>query len=174
GNIASNVATCAQILPMHNDCTLSFLPLSHIFGRMADYLMFSVGATIAYAESIEKLVDNFSEVRPTFVFSVPRIYEKVYAGVIENARAAGGIKYQLFLWARVVADHAATARLAGKSLGPSLAIQNAIAQRLVFSKLRARLGGHMRYFVSGGAPLAPEINKFFYAANLYILEGYGL
>jgi long-chain acyl-CoA synthetase len=174
GNIASNVATCGHMLPMADDITLSFLPLSHIFGRMADYLMFSVGASICYAESMDKLLQNFGEVRPTFVFSVPRVYEKVYAGVIENARKGGAVTYRLFLWARGVADRAATVRLAGKPLTGLLAIQNALAQRLVFSKLRARMGGRMRYFVSGGAPLASEIARFFYAANLNVLEGYGL
>ena len=174
GNIASNVAASRELLPMRDEITLSFLPLSHIFGRMADYLMFAVGATIAYAESIDKLIQNFSEVHPTFIFSVPRIYEKVYAGAIENARKGGALKYRLFQWARGVGDRAASERLAGRQPTGMLALQNAIAQRLVFSKLRARMGGHMRIFVSGGAPLASEIAKFFYAADLVILEGYGL
>jgi long-chain acyl-CoA synthetase len=174
GNIASNVAASRQLLPMQEEITLSFLPLSHIFGRMADYLMFSVGAEICYAESIDKLLQNFGEVHPTFVFSVPRIYEKVYAGAIDNARKGGALKYRLFQWARRVGDRAASERLAGRQPTGALALQNAIAQRLVFSKLRARMGGRMRIFVSGGAPLASEIAKFFYAADLVILEGYGL
>ncbi|HZS62415.1 MAG TPA: long-chain fatty acid--CoA ligase [Gemmatimonadaceae bacterium] len=174
GNIASNVATCRQLLPMRDETTLSFLPLSHIFGRMADYLMFGVGAQICYAESIDKLLQNFGEVRPTFVFSVPRIYEKVYAGVMENARKGGALKWQLFQWARGVADRAAGERLAGRQPTGLLALQNAIAQRLVFAKLRARMGGRMRIFVSGSAPLAADIQRFFYAADLLVLEGYGL
>jgi len=174
GNIASNVAASRQLLPMQEEVTLSFLPLSHIFGRMADYLMFSVGAEICYAESIDKLLQNFGEVHPTFVFSVPRIYEKVYAGAIENARKGGALKYRLFQWARRVGDRAASERLAGRQPTGALALQNAIAQRLVFSKLRARMGGRMRIFVSGSAPLAPEVAKFFYAADLGVLEGYGL
>ncbi|HSY80844.1 MAG TPA: long-chain fatty acid--CoA ligase [Gemmatimonadaceae bacterium] len=174
GNIASNVAASRQLLPMQEEVTLSFLPLSHIFGRMADYLMFSVGAEICYAESIDKLLQNFGEVHPTFVFSVPRIYEKVYAGAIENARKGGALKYRLFQWARRVGDRAASERLAGRQPTGALALQNAIAQRLVFSKLRARMGGRMRIFVSGSAPLAPEVAKFFYAADLVVLEGYGL
>jgi long-chain acyl-CoA synthetase len=174
GNIASNVAASRELLPMRDEVTLSFLPLSHIFGRMADYLMFAVGAEICYAESIDKLLQNFGEVHPTFVFSVPRIYEKVYAGAIENARKGGALKYRLFQWARGVGDRAASERLAGRQPTGALALQNAIAQRLVFSKLRARMGGRMRIFVSGGAPLASEIAKFFYAADLVVLEGYGL
>ncbi|HTA75241.1 MAG TPA: long-chain fatty acid--CoA ligase [Gemmatimonadaceae bacterium] len=174
GNIASNVAAARELLPMQDEVTLSFLPLSHIFGRMADYLMFSVGAEICYAESIDKLLQNFGEVHPTFVFSVPRIYEKVYAGAIENARKAGAFKYRLFQWARRVGDRAASERLAGRQPTGALALENAIAQRLVFSKLRARMGGRMRIFVSGSAPLAPEVAKFFYAADLVVLEGYGL
>jgi long-chain acyl-CoA synthetase len=174
GNIASNVAASRELLPMQDEVTLSFLPLSHIFGRMADYLMFSVGAEICYAESIDKLLQNFGEVHPTFVFSVPRIYEKVYAGAIENARKGGALKYRLFQWARRVGDRAASERLAGRQPTGALALQNAIAQRLVFSKLRARMGGRMRIFVSGSAPLASEVAKFFYAADLVVLEGYGL
>ena len=174
GNIASNVAASRELLPMQDEVTLSFLPLSHIFGRMADYLMFSVGAEICYAESIDKLLQNFGEVHPTFVFSVPRIYEKVYAGAIENARKGGALKYRLFQWARRVGDRAASERLAGRQPTGALALENAIAQRLVFSKLRARMGGRMRIFVSGSAPLASEVAKFFYAADLVVLEGYGL
>ena len=175
-NIVSNVGAAARLLPViGSDSCLSFLPLSHIFERMAGhYLMFSVGASICYAESIEALMTNFSEVRPTIVFSVPRIYEKVYAGAQETAISAGGLKKHIFFWARAVADRWADVRLAGQTPDPWLAARYALAQRLVFSKVRARVGGRVRYFVSGGAPLAPEINKFFYSIGLVILEGYGL
>lgn len=175
-NIFSNVMASADRVPFPGqDVGLSFLPLSHIFERMAGhYLMFHVGCSIAYAESIDTVPVNMLEVRPTLVCSVPRLYEKMYARVLENALAGGGAKARIFFWARAVADRWADEKLAGRTPKGMLAIQYAIAQKLVFSKLKQRTGGRLRYFVSGGAPLAPEINKFFYAAGLTILEGYGL
>jgi long-chain acyl-CoA synthetase len=173
-NFHSNVAVCADVLPFRNDVALSFLPLSHVFERMGDYLMMACGVSIAYAESIDTVPTNMQEVRPTVMMSVPRLYEKMYARVLENALAGGQIKKRIFFWARNVADKWANETLAGRTPGGLLALAYRIAQRLVFSKLKARTGGRMRYFVSGGAPLAPEINKFFYAAGLTILEGYGL
>jgi len=117
---------------------------------------------------------NLVEVRTTLVLSVPRLYGKMFARVLENALAGGGAKKRIFFWARAVAERWADVRLAGGTPRGLLAVQYALAQRLVFSKLKARTGGRLRYFVSGGAPLAPDINKFFYAAGLVILEGYGL
>jgi long-chain acyl-CoA synthetase len=175
-NIFSNVAASRVAVPFEgNDTCLSFLPLSHIFERMAGhYLMFATGTSIAYAESVDTVPLNLSEVRPTLVLSVPRLYEKMYARVLESALSGGAVKKQIFFWARGVADRWADVTLAGGTPAGLLAVQYKIAQRLVFSKLQARTGGRLRYFVSGGAPLAPEINKFFYAAGLVILEGYGL
>ncbi len=175
-NIYSNVmAGAAQIPFAGKDSCLSFLPLSHIFERMAGhYLMLHTGTSIAYAESIDTVPVNMQEVKPTLVLSVPRLYEKMYARVLENALSGGAIKKQIFFWARGVAEKWADEKLAGREPGGMLARKYGIAQKLVFSKLKARTGGQLRYFVSGGAPLAPEINKFFYAAGLVILEGYGL
>ncbi|HEU4586063.1 MAG TPA: long-chain fatty acid--CoA ligase [Gemmatimonadaceae bacterium] len=175
GNIASNVAAVTRAIPFRDDdVSLSFLPLSHILERMFDYLMFAVGVSIAYVESMDTIVDNMGEIRPTIVVSVPRIYEKIYARVLENALSAGGAKKQIFFWARKVGEQWADETLAGRKPGSWLAMRYAIARKLVFSKLAERVGGRLRYFVSGGAPLATEINKFFYAAGLVILEGYGL
>jgi len=175
-NIWSNVMASTTAVPFAGqDTGLSFLPLSHIFERMAGhYLMFHVGCSIAYAESIDTVAVNLQEVRPTLVCAVPRVYEKLYARVLDSALAGSAIKKQIFFWARGVADKWADERLAGHEPAGFLAFKYRIALKLVFSKLQARTGGNLRYFVSGGAPLAPEINKFFYAAGLTILEGYGL
>ncbi len=174
-NIFSNVEAGRACIPFGgDDVALSFLPLCHIFERMGDYLFFATGTSIAYAESFESVPFNLAEVRPTICFSVPRLYEKMYARVLENALAGSAVKRQIFFWARAVAERWANATLADRRPGPLTTIGYAIAQRLVFSKLHARVGGRMRYFVSGGAPLAPEINRFFFAAGLTILEGYGL
>jgi long-chain acyl-CoA synthetase len=175
-NIFSNVEAARQVLPFRDDeVSLSILPLSHIFERMAGhYLMLAVGASIAYAESTDTVPANLLEVRPSFLLSVPRLYEKFYARVLENALAGSAIKKRIFFWARAVADTWSDRRLAGRPVGPVLALEHALAHRLVFSKLGERMGGRLRVFVSGGAPLAPEINKFFYGAGLMILEGYGL
>jgi long-chain acyl-CoA synthetase len=175
-NIFSNVRAARAVVPfVGQDICLSFLPLSHIFERMAGhYMMLDTGTSIAYAESMEKVRDNLPEVRPTLVLSVPRLYEKMYAAVLDKALSGSFVKKQIFFWARRVADRWADMKLSGVEPKGVLAVQYAIAQKLVFSKLKARTGGRLRYFVSGGAPLAPEINKFFYAAGLVILEGYGL
>ncbi len=176
-NLYSNVMASASCIPFESsgDVCLSFLPLSHIFERMAGhYLMHHVGCSIAYAESIDTVPIDMQTVRPTLVLSVPRLYEKMYARVLENALSGGAVKKRIFYWARGVAERWADVKLAGDEPKGLLARQYAIAQKLVFSKLQARTGGRLRYFVSGGAPLAPEINKFFYAAGLVILEGYGL
>ena len=175
-NLYSNVMLAAVQIPFAGkDVCLSFLPLSHIFERMAGhYLMFQVGCSIAYAESMDTVPIDMQTVRPTIVLSVPRLYEKMYARVLENALSGGAVKKRIFFWARAVAERWADVKLAGGTPRGLLALQYRIAQRLVFSKLQQRTGGRLRYFVSGGAPLAPEINKFFYAAGLVILEGYGL
>ena len=175
-NIFSNVQAARKAIPFEGaDTCLSFLPLSHIFERMGGhYLMWATGTSIAYAESIDTVPVNLAEVKPTIVLSVPRLYEKMYARVLETALTGGFLKKKIFFWARGVADRWATEKLAGRTPAGLLARQYAIAQKLVFAKLKARTGGRLRYFVSGGAPLAPEINKFFYAAGLEILEGYGL
>jgi len=175
-NIHSNVvATSMMITFASTDVGLSFLPLSHIFERtIGHYLMFSMGTSIAYAESMAALPDNMIEVRPTLMASVPLLYERMYSRVLEAATTGGGIKKAIFNWARGVGEEWADMKLAGRTPTGMLALRYAIAERLVFSKLKARTGGRIRYMISGGAPLPAEINKFFYAAGLTILEGYGL
>jgi long-chain acyl-CoA synthetase len=170
-NLSSNVLAASRVLPLDDrDVTLSFLPLSHVFQRMVDYLLFSRGCLIAYARSIDSVPDDLKEIRPTIVVSVPRLYEKVYAKVT----SAEGLKGALIGWARGVGDRWARAKLAGRTPSLGVRIQYALAYRLVFSKIAAGVGGKLRYFVSGGAPLAPDINRFFFSAGVVILEGYGL
>jgi len=174
-NIYSNVKASESKVPVRaGEVALSFLPLSHIFERMGDYLFFNCGVSIAYAESIDTVPLNLSEVKPHFCMSVPRLFEKMYARVLENAVSGGAVKATIFRWAVGVADKWADEKLAGREPGGLLAWKYGVAQKLVFSKLQERTGGRLRYFVSGGAPLNPSINKFFYAAGLKILEGYGL
>jgi long-chain acyl-CoA synthetase len=175
-NIFFNVMSALQSFSIGpTDSTVSFLPLSHIFERMAGhYLMFHSGATIHYAESVDTVPANLIEVGPTIVTSVPRLYEKMYARVLESALAGGAIKKRIFFWAKDVGERWADHVLAGKRPPTLLNQQYALARRLVFSKLKARTGGHLRFFVSGGAPLPADIAKFFYSAGLPILEGYGL
>ena len=175
-NIYSNVQASLQVLPFNlgHEVALSFLPLCHSFERMGDYCYWAVGAAIHYVEGFDLVPICLQEARPTFAMSVPRLYEKMYARAFENALASGAIKKRIFFWARGVADRWADVKLSGREPSGPVAWQYALAQKLVFSKISARTGGRMRYFVSGGAPLAAEINKFFYAAGLTILEGYGL
>jgi long-chain acyl-CoA synthetase len=170
-NLTSNVMAARRVLAIDNrDVTLSFLPLSHVFQRMVDYLLFSQGCLIAYARSLDTVSDDLKAIRPTIVVSVPRLYEKVFAKVT----GATGVKGKLVGWARRVGDAWAEATLAGRQPGAILRAQYRLAYRLVFSKIYAGVGGRLRYFVSGGAPLAPDINRFFFSAGIMILEGYGL
>lgn len=174
-NVHSNVIACQQVFRSSvTDTALSFLPLSHIFERTGAYFLFASGVRIAYAESVDTVPVNMSEIKPSLMLSVPRLYEKIYARVLENAVSSGGLKKRIFFWAKAVGERWADERLAGRDAGGLLGLQYGIAQKLVFSKLRERTGGNVRFFISGGAPLSPEIAKFFYSAGLIILEGYGL
>ncbi|HMA44796.1 MAG TPA: long-chain fatty acid--CoA ligase [Gemmatimonadales bacterium] len=174
-NIWSNVQGGLQALPLQpTDECLAMLPLSHVYERMVDYTLLSAGVIINYAESFDKVAQNLGEVRPTIVLSVPRLYEKVYARVLENALSGSGLKRRIFLWAKRAGEDWATLVLDQRPIPAGLALKHKIADRLVFAKLRARTGGRIRYFISGSAPLSPEIAKFFFSAGLPVLEGYGL
>jgi len=176
-NIVSNVhgglAAFGDFGP--SDVALSFLPLCHIFERMGGhYLLLQQGVTIAYAESVEKVPANMTEVRPTLMLSVPRLYEKMYARVNEKVAADSPLKQRIFRWALGVGRKVFQAQVEHRTPGALLRAQHALADRLVFGTIRARTGGRLRLFISGGAPLAREIAEFFGAVGLLILEGYGL
>ncbi len=170
-NLASNVRASLLAIPVSpSDVTLSFLPLSHVLQRMVDYLLLHRGCTIAYARSLQTVPEDLKAVRPTIVVSVPRLYEKIYNRVME----ARGIRGALVQWDREVGQAKVREVEAGRTLGLLSRIAYSVADRLVFRKLRETLGGRLRFFVSGGAPLSPDINRFFYSAGVTILEGYGL
>ena len=157
------------------DSAVSVLPLSHIFERMAGHFMLiSRGVSVAYAESVDTFAADLAAVRPTIVFAVPRLFERIYARVIDAAVAGGALKRVIFFQARDVALRWARGLVSGTKASPWLALQHGLYDRLVYAKLRARTGGRIRFFVSGGAPLNAEIAEFFLGAGLPVLEGYGL
>lgn len=175
-NFLANCRSVEQILPVtEDDVCLSFLPLSHSFERMAGYYVpVYLGSTIAYAESVEKVRDNLKEVRPTFMASVPRIYEKFHAAILDNVKNSFPVKRKIFEWSFSVGREMSRYIIARKDPPPALAFKYKVADRLVFQKIKENVGGRLKYFVSGGAPLAQEINEFFHALGIIILEGYGL
>jgi len=174
-NFCSNVKAALQRVPFgEDDEHLSFLPLAHAFERTAGYsAILAAGGTINYAESIEAVSQNLQEVRPTVMISVPRMFEKVYNRVTKQASEGGVVKQKLFEWAVETGEQFAAAEQTGTA-GPWLKAQNALAHQLVFSKLHEKLGGRLKFAVSGGAPLPEEIGVFFQAAGITIIEGYGL
>ena len=172
GNFMANVRQCLEVFDLGpTDISLSFLPLSHVFERCPGFFtMMTAGVTIAYAESIERVPDNLREVRPTVVCSVPRVYEKMYARILDTVAMGSPLRKQLFWWA----VRAGRASVAGPSPRGAHGIRMKLAHALVFKKLHARVGGRLRFFISGSAPLAREIAEFFWGAGIPILEGYGL
>jgi len=174
-NIWSNVQAVLQMIPIGGgDECLSMLPLSHSYERMVDYTLFQAGVIINYAESFDTVAANLGEVKPTVVLSVPRLYEKVYARVLENALSGSVVKRKIFFWAKRAGEQWATLALAGLPIPGGLGFKKKLADKLVFSKLQARTGGRIRFFVSGAAPLSADIAKFFFSAGLPVIEGYGL
>ena len=176
GNIASNVASCLEVYALTPaDTCLSFLPLSHIFERMAGlYAMLAGGATIAYAENMEAVGANATEVHPTILTGVPRFYEKVYAKVMDSVSKRPPVMQRLFHWGLARGRARARAHFAGRALSPLAELEARLADRLVGRVIRERMGGRLRYGISGGAPLNPSVLEFFFAIGIPILEGYGL
>jgi long-chain acyl-CoA synthetase len=153
---------------------LLFLPLAHSFARLEAFLGVYRGLCTAFAENLEKVGDNLKEVRPHFICSVPRVFEKVYAKILAGVEAGPASKKKIFDWAIGVGREVSRHQQRGQPLPPALRLKRAIAHKLVFSKLHAALGGRLQWAISGGAPLSREIAEFFHAAGILILEGYGL
>ena len=166
-------AQAIEILSI-DDLHFLWLPLSHSFGKMLEAVQLQIGFPTAVDGRMDKIVENLAVVRPTFMAGPPRIFEKVHSSVVQTMEEEGGVKLTLFRWAFGVGDRMSRARLAGTQPGWSLRTQNALADRLVLAKVRDRLGGRIRFMVSGSAALSPDVARWFHAADLLVLEGYGL
>jgi long-chain acyl-CoA synthetase len=175
-NLISNIEDATSVLHVNDkDTLLSFLPLSHIFERMAGhYLSCYHSCMVAYAESIDTVAQNLGEIKPTVMISVPRLYEKIYARVIDSVESGPPLKRKIFYWALGIGKEYIHLVMDKKPIPATLGFKQKIAFKLVFSKLHERVGGRTRFFVSGGAPLSADIAEFFGAAGIKILEGYGL
>jgi len=175
-NIISNVMSVHEIIKVGpEDLFLSFLPLSHVFERMAGYyLPLTSGSQIAYAESIEKVASNLMEVKPTIMTAVPRLFERIYSKVKKGVDASPEKKQKIFNWAISVGEEFHVAKKTENGVPIGLKLKHKLADKIVFSKIREKTGGNLRFFVSGGAALARELGVFFEAVGILILEGYGL
>ena len=175
-NMVANAKQAQEVLQFSpQDITLSFLPLSHVFERTCGlYTMIYAGAGIAYAERMESVPRDLKLARPTILISVPRLFEKIHGRVVSQAMDAGGLKKSIFLWASAVGTQWAEGVAAGRKPSPWLSLKWGVADRLVFTKLRAALGGRVGFAVSGAAPLTPAVGDFFVGAGVPLCEGYGL
>jgi long-chain acyl-CoA synthetase len=174
-NLTSNVNATHQIFPLEpEDCSVSFLPWAHSFGQTVElHVMLSMGCHVAFAESVPKLVENLGEVKPTLLVSVPRIFNKIYDGLQKKMKEAGGLKAKLFFSA--VANAAYRKQLAAQGKSSWWAnFKQGLFDKLVFSKVRDRFGGRLRYAFSGGAALSPEVAEFIDNVGIMVYEGYGL
>lgn len=173
GNLVSNLLACADLFPIgESDVTLSFLPLSHVFQRLADYLFFYKGVTIHYLTAIEQAPRALTEVRPTVLASVPRLYERAYLRIRSRVENEKPRVQRLFRWATAVGERCLEAENGGPPL--HLWAQRRIADRLVYRKIRDRFGGRLRFAIAGGAALPVTVGRFFAAIGIGLYEGYGL
>ena len=174
-NLVFDATAAIQNIPFdQTDVLLSFLPLCHSFERIGGYTLgFAVGATVAFAESVDKVAENMLEVKPTIITTVPRLFERIYGKIRRSVEAGPPKKQKIFNWAVGIGKKYADARRQ-HTLSPSLRVQHLLADKLVFEKIRARTGGKMKFFVSGGAALSRDLGEFFEAIGIKILEGYGL
>ena len=174
-NFVSNIVSISKGLPIRpTDRSLAILPLSHIFERTVFYVLCSNGVSIYYCAAFDQLASHLQEVKPTIMTAVPRLFEQVYHKIVKKGKAAGGWKTSLFEWSLGVGQDYWEAKEKRKSISPVLAAKHAVANRLVFSKWRDGVGGSLRFFVSGGAPLSKKLSFAFWAAGIPILQGYGM
>lgn len=175
-NFCSNVTDSSigvQFEP-RTDLAISFLPLAHVYGRIMDYANIFHGISIAYVAVVEQVAQALLELHPTLLAAVPRVFEKIYVHVIEQGSKTTGLKRRIFEWSIKVAERAGPWRSGEISTGFGLKMQWALADKLVYSKIRAGTGGKLRVVFSGGAPLAKELAEFFWAVGVPIYQGYGL
>ena len=175
-NFSSNVTdSCRDIqIRPETDLAVSFLPLAHVYGRTLDYLYIFQGCPVAYIEAVESVAQALLEVHPTVLAAVPRFFEKIYARLMEQGSKNTGFKRRIFEFAMNTAREAALWRCGEESASVRLQLRWAIADRLVYSKIRAGTGGHLRLVLSGGAPLSKALGEFFWAIGIPIYQGYGL
>ncbi|MGI8542965.1 MAG: AMP-dependent synthetase/ligase, partial [Aridibacter sp.] len=170
-----DVVEISKGLPIHpTDRSLAVLPLSHIFERTVFYVLCSNGVAIHYCSSFDQIASHLQEVNPTIMTAVPRLFEQVYHKIVKKGRAAGGVKTKLFNWSLQVGQDYWDRKEKRKMVSPALAAKHALASKLVFSKWREGVGGSLRFFVSGGAPLSKKLSYAFWAAGIPILQGYGM
>jgi long-chain acyl-CoA synthetase len=174
-NLVSNIIAVVEVIPLGDtDILLSFLPLCHSFERMAGYYTaMACGSSVAYAESTETVSDNLLEIHPTVVTTVPRLFERIYGRMMKQIDSSPPACQRIFHWAVNVGKEFAHGKRT-RAVSPALRVQHALADRLVFSKLKQKTGGRIRFFVSGGAALSRELGEFFEAVGVLIIEGYGL
>jgi long-chain acyl-CoA synthetase len=176
-NFVQNVKVCLEQIPVINkdDLFLSFLPLSHVFERTATYhVCCAVGSKIAFAQSLELLAKNMAEVKPTVMSCVPRLLERIHDKAMKNGTSAGGIKTNIFLSAIETGKEFREVHEAGKKPGLILGIKKSIAEKLVFSKIKEKTGGRLKFMLSGGAALPKNVGEFFGNLGIKVLEGFGL
>ncbi len=175
-NLLSNVRGAHQIFDMGpDDIFLSFLPLSHVFERMAGYYTaLACGASIAYAEGIEKIALNLKEIQPTVMTAVPRLFERIYSKIKRKIDKESAKKQKIFNWAIETGIQYNLLKNSTDNIPISLTLKRKLADKLVYGKLREATGGKLRFFISGGAALARELGEFFDAVGILIIEGYGL
>jgi long-chain acyl-CoA synthetase len=173
-NLVTAAMCVVEGMNQPGDTVLLFLPLAHSYGRLAHQAATYRGATVALVGDVARVPEALATVRPTILPAVPRVYEKVHANTLGEIERAGGLRRKIGLWALGVGARTSRARREGKSVSGVLAMQQRLADRLVFAKVRERLGGRLRIGVSGAAPLSPEVMEFFHALGVPVIEGYGL